>query len=172
MGREGAPTPYAKCSGDPGGSRTPNPQIRSLMLYPIQLRGRLFKLYHRLPAIGPLLRSVVVEDSAAGKTSHTHSSDGTPVEQPSLEVCPQSPSRPSFAPSAILPNALSALRQSFCGRPLTSCPLCGQRLKQACVPCSLPTEPVERRRCGHDPRQRLFFLFDGCLSRSALRVHG
>ena len=26
--------------GDPGGSRTPNPQIRSLMLYPIELRGR------------------------------------------------------------------------------------------------------------------------------------
>ena len=28
-------------SGDPGGSRTPNPQIRSLMLYPIELRGRV-----------------------------------------------------------------------------------------------------------------------------------
>src|SRR5450759_1969241 len=27
-------------NGDPGGSRTPNPQIRSLMLYPIELRGR------------------------------------------------------------------------------------------------------------------------------------
>src|SRR5579864_292068 len=27
-------------SGDPGGSRTPNPQIRSLMLYPVELRGR------------------------------------------------------------------------------------------------------------------------------------
>src|SRR5208282_1177308 len=26
--------------GDPGGTRTPNPQIRSLMLYPIELRGR------------------------------------------------------------------------------------------------------------------------------------
>jgi hypothetical protein len=26
--------------GDPGGSRTPNPQIRSLMLYPVELRGR------------------------------------------------------------------------------------------------------------------------------------
>ena len=26
-------------SGDPGGSRTPNPQIRSLMLYPVELRG-------------------------------------------------------------------------------------------------------------------------------------
>ncbi len=25
--------------GDPGGSRTPNPQIRSLMLYPVELRG-------------------------------------------------------------------------------------------------------------------------------------
>ena len=29
------------CAGDPGGSRTPNPQIRSLMLYPIELRGRV-----------------------------------------------------------------------------------------------------------------------------------
>ena len=28
-------------SGDPGGSRTPNPQIRSLMLYPVELRGRV-----------------------------------------------------------------------------------------------------------------------------------
>ena len=28
-------------SGAPGGSRTPNPQIRSLMLYPIELRGRI-----------------------------------------------------------------------------------------------------------------------------------
>ena len=28
-------------TGDPGGSRTPNPQIRSLMLYPIELRGRM-----------------------------------------------------------------------------------------------------------------------------------
>ena len=27
-------------NGDPGGSRTPNPQIRSLMLYPVELRGR------------------------------------------------------------------------------------------------------------------------------------
>jgi hypothetical protein len=27
--------------GDPGGSRTPNPQIRSLMLYPVELRGHL-----------------------------------------------------------------------------------------------------------------------------------
>ena len=27
--------------GDPGGSRTPNPQIRSLMLYPVELRGRV-----------------------------------------------------------------------------------------------------------------------------------
>jgi hypothetical protein len=30
----------SKRNGDPGGSRTPNPQIRSLMLYPIELRGR------------------------------------------------------------------------------------------------------------------------------------
>jgi hypothetical protein len=30
-------------SGDPGGSRTPNPQIRSLMLYPVELRGRLIE---------------------------------------------------------------------------------------------------------------------------------
>jgi hypothetical protein len=33
--------------GDPGGSRTPNPQIRSLMLYPIELRGR----FQTLPPI-------------------------------------------------------------------------------------------------------------------------
>ena len=26
-------------SGDPGGARTPNPQFRRLMLYPIELRG-------------------------------------------------------------------------------------------------------------------------------------
>jgi hypothetical protein len=26
-------------NGDPGGSRTPNPQIRSLMLYPVELRS-------------------------------------------------------------------------------------------------------------------------------------
>ncbi len=28
-------------NGDPGGSRTPNPQIRSLMLYPVELRGQV-----------------------------------------------------------------------------------------------------------------------------------
>jgi hypothetical protein len=41
-------TPHLICAkqerfnndGDPGGSRTPNPQIRSLMLYPVELRGR------------------------------------------------------------------------------------------------------------------------------------
>jgi hypothetical protein len=27
--------------GDPGGSRTPNPQFRRLMLYPVELRGRI-----------------------------------------------------------------------------------------------------------------------------------
>ena len=27
--------------GDPGGTRTPNPQFRRLMLYPVELRGRL-----------------------------------------------------------------------------------------------------------------------------------
>jgi hypothetical protein len=32
--------PPATGHGDPGGSRTPNPQIRSLMLYPVELRGR------------------------------------------------------------------------------------------------------------------------------------
>ena len=31
----------ASALGDPGGSRTPNPQIRSLMLYPVELRGRV-----------------------------------------------------------------------------------------------------------------------------------
>ena len=33
-------------AGDPGGSRTPNPQFRRLMLYPVELRGRPLKLYH------------------------------------------------------------------------------------------------------------------------------
>src|SRR5262249_8650757 len=28
-----------RLSGDPGGSRTPNPQFRRLMLYPVELRG-------------------------------------------------------------------------------------------------------------------------------------
>ena len=28
-------------NGDPGGARTPNPQFRRLMLYPIELRGRM-----------------------------------------------------------------------------------------------------------------------------------
>ncbi len=37
--RHGIPVMDAT-SGDPGGSRTPNPQIRSLMLYPVELRGR------------------------------------------------------------------------------------------------------------------------------------
>ena len=32
---------FAGKPGDPGGSRTPNPQIRSLMLYPVELRGRI-----------------------------------------------------------------------------------------------------------------------------------
>jgi hypothetical protein len=27
-------------TGDPGGARTPNPQFRRLMLYPVELRGR------------------------------------------------------------------------------------------------------------------------------------
>src|ERR1700730_613848 len=31
--------------GDPGGSRTPNPQIRSLMLYPVELRGQHFGMF-------------------------------------------------------------------------------------------------------------------------------
>jgi hypothetical protein len=31
-----------RISGDPGGARTPNPQFRRLMLYPIELRGRSF----------------------------------------------------------------------------------------------------------------------------------
>ena len=37
-------------AGDPGGSRTPNPQFRRLMLYPVELRGR-FAL-DRLPFAG------------------------------------------------------------------------------------------------------------------------
>jgi len=32
-----------QCDGTPGGTRTPNPQIRSLMLYPIELRARTWK---------------------------------------------------------------------------------------------------------------------------------
>jgi hypothetical protein len=35
-------------NGDPGGSRTPNPQIRSLMLYPVELRGRYFSVVQRV----------------------------------------------------------------------------------------------------------------------------
>ena len=35
---------HARVNGDPGGSRTPNPQIRSLMLYPVELRGRAHAL--------------------------------------------------------------------------------------------------------------------------------
>ena len=43
-------------NGDPGGSRTPNPQIRSLMLYPIELRG-LNNLRAYLPGVVPHRRS-------------------------------------------------------------------------------------------------------------------
>src|SRR5450755_2078077 len=32
--------PSRLSNGDPGGSRTPNPQLRRLMLYPVELRGR------------------------------------------------------------------------------------------------------------------------------------
>jgi hypothetical protein len=32
-------------SGDPGGNRTPNPEIRNLMLYPIELRGHVATPY-------------------------------------------------------------------------------------------------------------------------------
>src|ERR1035437_6056426 len=46
VGRDGQPT--ACRNGDPGGSRTPNPQLRRLMLYPVELRGRLpLSLLHR-----------------------------------------------------------------------------------------------------------------------------
>jgi hypothetical protein len=41
--RRWSQSPVPEClawNGDPGGSRTPNPQIRSLMLYPVELRGR------------------------------------------------------------------------------------------------------------------------------------
>ncbi len=31
--------PKGQCGGAPGGIRTPNPQIRSLMLYPVELRA-------------------------------------------------------------------------------------------------------------------------------------
>jgi hypothetical protein len=30
----------SRLNGDPGGSRTPNPQFRRLMLYPVELRGQ------------------------------------------------------------------------------------------------------------------------------------
>ncbi len=36
---------FVRFYGDPGGSRTPNPQIRSLMLYPVELRGRAMRLH-------------------------------------------------------------------------------------------------------------------------------
>ena len=35
---------------------------------------------------------------------------------------------------------------SFYGRPVASCVLCGHGSKQPCAPSSLPTEHVERRR--------------------------
>jgi hypothetical protein len=37
-------------NGDPGGSRTPNPQLRRLMLYPVELRGRPPEVSHSEPA--------------------------------------------------------------------------------------------------------------------------
>ena len=40
MSEEEMPLEVVGSNGDPGGSRTPNPQIRSLMLYPVELRGR------------------------------------------------------------------------------------------------------------------------------------
>jgi integrase len=40
MSEAGIPLEVVESNGDPGGSRTPNPQIRSLMLYPVELRGR------------------------------------------------------------------------------------------------------------------------------------
>jgi hypothetical protein len=40
MGETEIPPEVVDLNGDPGGSRTPNPQIRSLMLYPVELRGR------------------------------------------------------------------------------------------------------------------------------------
>ena len=42
MSEEGIPLEVVDSNGDPGGSRTPNPQIRSLMLYPVELRGQHF----------------------------------------------------------------------------------------------------------------------------------
>src|SRR5438309_729088 len=42
MSEEEMPLEVADSNGDPGGSRTPNPQIRSLMLYPVELRGQHF----------------------------------------------------------------------------------------------------------------------------------
>ncbi len=36
---------YSDCSSAPGGARTRNLWIRSPLLYPIELRGRLFLLY-------------------------------------------------------------------------------------------------------------------------------
>src|SRR5260370_29163546 len=40
MSEEEIPLEVVDSNGDPGGSRTPNPQIRSLMLYPVELRGQ------------------------------------------------------------------------------------------------------------------------------------
>jgi len=40
MSETETPPQVVDLNGDPGGSRTPNPQIRSLMLYPVELRGR------------------------------------------------------------------------------------------------------------------------------------
>src|ERR1035441_560153 len=44
-------------NGDPGGSRTPNPQLRRLMLYPVELRGRPPEVSHSEPAESILHRS-------------------------------------------------------------------------------------------------------------------
>src|ERR1019366_3440268 len=44
-------------NGDPGGSRTPNPQPRRLMLYPVELRGRPPEVSHSEPAESILHRS-------------------------------------------------------------------------------------------------------------------
>src|ERR1700678_4132643 len=55
--------------GDPGGARTPNPQFRRLMLYPIELRGRR-----------PDLR--VAGQSAAGQSNDIDSTLQDPMNRP------------------------------------------------------------------------------------------
>src|ERR1700738_2684192 len=70
-------------NGDPGGSRTPNPQIRSLMLYPVELRGRYFSVVQwvatpegimaHLTAAGKIFRKFGVGNGNRTRNRRSHS---------------------------------------------------------------------------------------------------